>query len=126
PEHILCPVFYVTSRLRIHLFRPPVTPEIYPLSLHDALPISQQLLRGLGYEPRVRPNCTKLSVIGGGMNDEPGVMARIVEALTTRQITILQSADSNTTIWILVTGDAAAEALEALHAAFGLHLATHL
>src|SRR5690606_42136167 len=84
PEHILCPVFYVTSRLRIHLFRPPVTPEIYPLSLHDALPISQQLLRGLGYEPRVRPNCTKLSVIGGGMNDEPGVMARIVEALTTR------------------------------------------
>lgn len=87
---------------------------------------AQQLLRGLGYEPRVRPNCTKLSVIGGGMNDEPGVMARIVEALTTRQITILQSADSNTTIWILVTGDAAAEALEALHAAFGLHLATHL
>ena len=60
------------------------------------------------------------------MNDEPGVMARIVEALTSRQITILQSADSNTTIWILVSSETTAEALEALHAAFGLHLATHL
>ncbi len=97
----------------------------YTVKDEDA-PAAERLLRELGYEPRIRPNCTKLSVIGGGMNDEPGVMARIVEALTTRQITILQSADSNTTIWILVSGEATAEALEALHAAFGLHLATHL
>lgn len=82
-----------------------------------------RLLRELGLEPKVRPRCAKVSVIGGGMNGEPGVMAKIVEALTTRQITILQSADSNTTIWVLVSEEEMAAALEALHAAFGLHLA---
>jgi len=84
-----------------------------------------RLLRDLGYEPAIRTRCAKLSIIGGGMNDEPGVMARIVEALTARQITILQSADSNTTIWILVADDEMVEALDALHTAFGLHLAIH-
>jgi aspartate kinase len=88
-------------------------------------PEAIRLLRDIGFEPRVRPNCAKLSVIGGGMNGEPGVMAKIVEALTNRQITILQSADSNTTIWVLVSQTDMAEALEALHAAFGLHLASH-
>lgn len=87
-------------------------------------PAAIRLLRELGFEPRVRPNCAKLSVIGGGMNGEPGVMAKIVEALTSRHITILQSADSNTTIWVLVSEENMTEALEALHAAFGLHLAT--
>jgi aspartate kinase len=81
------------------------------------------LLRELGFEPRVRENCAKVSVIGGGMNGEPGVMAKIVEALTNRQIRILQSADSNTTIWVLVSGDDMAGALQALHSEFGLHLA---
>ncbi|MBW5444516.1 aspartate kinase [Cohnella sp. CFH 77786] len=85
-----------------------------------------RLLRELGFEPRVRQNCAKLSVIGGGMNGEPGVMAKIVEALTNRQISILQSADSNTTIWVLVSEAEMADALEALHAAFGLHLTTSL
>ncbi|WP_276352444.1 aspartate kinase [Cohnella caldifontis] len=81
------------------------------------------LLRDLGFRPKIRPGCAKVSVIGGGMNGEPGVMAKIVEALTSRQITILQSADSNTTIWVLVSEHDMAPALEALHAAFGLHLA---
>lgn len=82
-----------------------------------------RLLRELGFEPKVRPKCAKVSVIGGGMNGEPGVMAKIVEALTERQITIMQSADSNTTIWVLVSEEDMAAALEALHEAFGLHLA---
>ncbi|TJY43134.1 aspartate kinase [Cohnella pontilimi] len=81
------------------------------------------LLRDLGFEPRVRESCAKVSVIGGGMNGEPGVMAKIVEALTNRQIRILQSADSNTTIWVLVSGEDMAGALQALHSEFGLHLA---
>jgi len=81
------------------------------------------LLREMGLSPRIRSGCAKVSVIGGGMNGEPGVMAKIVEALTSRQIAILQSADSNTTIWVLVSQEDMAAALEALHAAFGLHLA---
>jgi len=82
------------------------------------------LLREMGFHPKVRPGCAKVSVIGGGMNGEPGVMARIVEALTDRNIPILQSADSNTTIWVLVAEDDMVPALQALHSAFGLHLAS--
>lgn len=81
-----------------------------------------RLLREMGFAPRKQSGCAKVSVIGGGMNGEPGVMARIVEALTARNISIMQSADSNTTIWVLVAEEDMAPALQALHAAFGLHL----
>ncbi len=87
-------------------------------------PNAVRILQELGFEPKVRSRCAKLSVIGGGMNGVPGVMAKIVEALTNRQITILQSADSNTTIWVLVSEEDMADALKALHAEFGLHLAS--
>jgi len=93
----------------------------YTVSDKDA-PLAVQLLRGLGFEPRVRGGCAKVSVIGGGMNGEPGVMAVIVEALTESGIPILQSADSNTTIWVLISQEDLAIALQALHTAFGLHL----
>jgi aspartate kinase len=82
-----------------------------------------QLLLDLGFEPLVREGCAKVSVIGGGMNGEPGVMAIIVEALTDAGIPILQSADSNTTIWVLISEEDLSKALQALHTAFGLHLA---
>ncbi|WP_239616951.1 aspartate kinase [Cohnella mopanensis] len=81
------------------------------------------LLHELGFEPHVREGCAKVSVIGGGMNGEPGVMAIIVEALSDSGIPILQSADSNTTIWVLISEEDLAKALQALHTAFGLHLA---
>jgi len=86
-------------------------------------PKAVRILEELGFKPKVRTGCAKVSVIGGGMNGVPGVMAQIVEALTSRRINILQSADSNTTIWVLVSEEDMAEALKALHAQFGLHLA---
>ncbi|CAH0119867.1 Aspartokinase [Paenibacillus sp. CECT 9249] len=79
------------------------------------------ILERLGYRPKVLFGCAKVSVIGGGMNGVPGIMARIVEALTEREIQILQSADSNTTIWVLVRQYDMIEALRALHAKFELH-----
>jgi aspartate kinase len=80
------------------------------------------VLKESGYTPSAVNGCAKVSVIGGGMNGEPGVMARIVEALTEQGITIMQSADSNTTIWVLVKEADMAAALRALHAKFELHL----
>src|SRR5690606_32592571 len=81
-----------------------------------------EVLRKLGYSPAAVRGCAKVSVIGGGMNGEPGVMARIVEALTEEGITIMQSADSNTTIWVLIKEEDMAAALRALHAKFELHI----
>lgn len=79
------------------------------------------LLRQLGYEPELVRDCAKVSVIGGGMNGVPGVMASIIEALTEEGVGILQSADSNTTIWVLVRSGDTAKAVNALHRRFQLH-----
>ncbi|MBO7746598.1 aspartate kinase [Paenibacillus sp. MWE-103] len=79
------------------------------------------VLQEIGYSPRAVNGCAKISVIGGGMNGVPGIMARIVEALTEEGIPILQSADSNTTIWVLVRESYMASALQSLHAKFALH-----
>ncbi|MCD9023419.1 aspartate kinase [Cohnella silvisoli] len=105
--------------------------NVMPTGVHYTVsdldtPIAIQMLQGLGFEPNVRKGCAKVSVIGGGMNGEPGVMAVIVEALTNSSIPILQSADSNTTIWVLISEEDLAEALQALHTAFGLHLSPGL
>lgn len=79
------------------------------------------LLKQIGYEPTLTPRCAKVAVIGGGMNGVPGIMAQIVEALTEEDIRILQSADSNMTIWVLVKEEQAANAVRALHRKFLLH-----
>jgi aspartate kinase len=102
--------------------------SVMPASVHYTVAdgdadLAVKLLREMDFEPRVASGCAKVSVIGGGMNGEPGVMARIVEALTAGNIPILQSADSNTTIWVLVREADMAPALQALHASFALHLA---
>ncbi|MEW9697664.1 aspartate kinase [Paenibacillus sp. SI8] len=78
------------------------------------------LLRSQGYEPKALRGCSKVSIIGGGMNGVPGIMAHIVEALTEEDIRILQSADSNTTIWVLVHGEDMIKAVRALHHKFYL------
>jgi aspartate kinase len=79
------------------------------------------LLQAKGYNPLMQSGCAKVSVIGGGMNGVPGIMAHIVEALTDEDVRILQSADSNTTIWVLVHGDDMIRAVRALHHKFQLH-----
>lgn len=76
------------------------------------------VLKDMGYEPRLLAGCAKVSVIGGGIHGVPGIMAHIVEALTNEDISILQSADSNATIWVLVQGHDLVKAVRALHQAF--------
>ncbi|MCE5168113.1 aspartate kinase [Paenibacillus profundus] len=99
-----------------------VTPSgaVYTVFDNDA-PRALHVLDEMGYAPRSLSGCAKVSVIGGGINGVPGIMARIVEALTEQEIQILQSADSNTTIWVLVRKEDMVRALRALHAKFELH-----
>ncbi|MBS4203730.1 aspartate kinase [Lederbergia citrea] len=78
------------------------------------------VLRKQGYEPSVERNCAKVSVVGAGIAGVPGVTAKIVTALSEKEIRILQSADSHTTIWVLVDGIDLAEAVNALHDIFQL------
>ncbi|MFT9847800.1 aspartate kinase [Aneurinibacillus sp. REN35] len=86
----------------------------------EVLDKAVDILHGMGYEPLLTRHCAKVSIIGAGMAGVPGVMARIVEALTKGDIQILQSADSHTTIWVLVKETDMARAVRALHKTFDL------
>ncbi|WP_059105261.1 aspartate kinase [Shouchella shacheensis] len=78
------------------------------------------VLTELGYQPELVRGCAKVSAVGAGMTGVPGVASRIVSALSGENIQILQSADSHTTIWVLVKNEDMAKAVNALHKMFQL------
>ncbi|WP_045515166.1 aspartate kinase [Neobacillus niacini] len=79
-----------------------------------------KVLKEIGHEPVVERYCAKVSVVGAGIAGVPGVTSRIVTALSEQGIRILQSADSHTTIWVLVKQDDLVKSVNALHDAFHL------
>ncbi len=64
--------------------------------------------------------CAKVTAIGERMTGVPGVMARMIKALSKAQIEILQTADSLTTIGCLIKEEKVAEAVTLLHEEFHL------
>ncbi|MDQ0198615.1 aspartate kinase [Neobacillus ginsengisoli] len=78
------------------------------------------VLNVLGHDPVVERNCAKVSVVGAGIAGVPGVTSKIVSALSDHGIRILQSADSHTTIWVLVKQEDLVKSVNALHDAFQL------
>ena len=76
------------------------------------------ILKELDLSPQILRHCAKVSAVGAGMTGVPGVTSRIVEALASRNIQILQSADSHTTIWVLVKEEDMVDAVNALHEMF--------
>ncbi|KKE78417.1 aspartate kinase [Oceanobacillus caeni] len=78
------------------------------------------VLETLGFKPEITRNCAKVSAVGAGMTGVPGVAAEIVQALTNAGVQILQSADSYTTIWVLVHEKDLKTAVNALHDVFSL------
>jgi len=83
--------------------------------------LALKLLTEHKLQVKLELDCAKVSIIGGGMNGQPGVMARIVAALHKESIPILQSADSNAAIWVLVKEQNMAAALTCLHSTFDLN-----
>jgi len=81
---------------------------------------ARAVLESLGYDPVIENRCAKVSVVGAGITGVPGVASKIVTALSEQGIRILQSADSYTTIWVLVKQKDLAKAVNALHDAFRL------
>jgi len=76
----------------------------------DRLGLAHEVTRGMG----------KVTLVGAGMHGIPGVMARMAEALAGSGVNVLQTADSHTTISVLVDEDDVERAVQALHAGFGL------
>ncbi|MBU4532879.1 MAG: aspartate kinase [Candidatus Desulforudaceae bacterium] len=78
------------------------------------------VLESLGVQFEMESGCAKVAVVGAGMAGVPGVMARIVETLDEQDVEILQTADSHTTIWVLVRESDLHKSVRALYDAFGL------
>lgn len=115
-------VFKAMARNNISVDFINVNPRGVAYTVHDQMADkAAAILAEMDYEPQVLPHCAKVSVIGAGIAGVPGVMAQIVEALTNQDIQILQSADSHTTIWVLVHEADMVRAVRALHQQFELH-----
>ena len=77
-------------------------------------------LADLNLALRMRPHCSKISIVGAGMRGTSGVIYRVVKTVTDAGVEIIHSTDSNITISILVSADQAQTAEQALHDAFRL------
>jgi aspartate kinase len=80
----------------------------------------KSLMDELGIKYSLIEDCSKISVVGSRIRGVPGVMAKIISALEKEGITVLQTADSHTTIWCLVHSSNAEKAIVALHKDFNL------
>jgi len=96
-------------------------PEVLVFTVQEeAVSRAANLLSERGFDVAVSEPCAKVSIIGAGMRGRPGVMARVVRALHTAGVDILQTADSHTTISCLVQRGQMEPALRALHDEFEL------
>ncbi len=83
---------------------------------------SIELLDQVGYKPIMyTQTAPKFPLVGAGMTGIPGVAAKIIKSLVDVGVQVLQSADSHTTIWVLIKEEEIHKAVNALHEAFELN-----
>ena len=80
--------------------------------------IVEKILSHNNFKHNLRDDFVKISLVGGGMTGQPGVMAKIVEALNRDNISIYQTTDSHTTISCLIKREEEKNALNTLHEVF--------
>lgn len=98
-----------------------VQPEAVHYTVRDEIANKAiNILKNMGFEPETLSSCAKVALVGGGIADVPGVMANLAEALAENDVEILQSADSHTTIWVLVRKEHMITAVQSLHKKFKL------
>jgi aspartate kinase len=88
--------------------------EVARMALQEAAPVL-----GCG-EILLDPDIAKVSIVGAGMIGQPGVAARMFEALAQHKINIQMITTSEIKISCVVTQEQGVTALQAIHNAFGL------
>ncbi len=90
----------------------------------SALGTVREALAEVGLPHEEVPGLAKVTLVGAGMHGVPGVMARVAECLSEAGVSVLQTADSHTTISVLVAEADVEPAVSALHEGFHLGDAT--
>ncbi|MDP2181932.1 MAG: aspartate kinase [Actinomycetota bacterium] len=86
----------------------------------DSRERAESVLGELGLAHDTTSGLSKITLVGAGMHGVPGVMARMAECLADAGVSVLQTADSHTTISVLVPAADTSLAIHALHAGFEL------
>ncbi|MGG7143819.1 aspartate kinase [Clostridium nigeriense] len=80
----------------------------------------EEVLNNININYNLTEGCSTIALVGFGMRGVPGIMAKIMNTLVENSIEILQTADSNMTIWCLIKSEYVDDALNLLHKAFHL------
>jgi aspartate kinase len=80
----------------------------------------ENILKTLNVSYKLERDCAKVSVVGAGMHNIPGVMARVVKALNEQHLEIKQTGDSNISISLLIRQQDLHRAIKTLHDHFYL------
>ena len=82
---------------------------------HEDAEILSEFLDEQGIRYIMRNDYSKIAIVGSAINGYPGVMSEIINTLSYKGIEVYQTADSNTTIWVLIKKQKEKEAVCALH-----------
>lgn len=93
--------------------------HIFTIDLKDVIKLDELMKKSHLNYTRI-DSCSKIAIIGSRITGIPGVMSRILITLTKENIEVLQTADSNTTIWCLIESKYTQVAINALHREFDL------
>jgi aspartate kinase len=92
-------------------------------ALEQAIRVCGGVVRGLGGEGvETQRGLTRISLVGGGMHERPGVYARAFHALLAAEVDVFAVSTSGISITVLVQSDRETDALRTLHEAFELEL----
>ncbi|MDY0339734.1 MAG: aspartate kinase [Coriobacteriia bacterium] len=107
------------ARVSLDMFTPLSGSLVFTVR-EESVVNASAVLESLGLSFDVRHGLAKVTLVGAGMHGVPGVMAAMAEYLAESDVAILQTADSHTTISVLVDRSHAPKAVAALHRGFGL------
>lgn len=138
-------IAHVTDRLLVHVTTPPEDDmaavsifhalgnagisvdmiRVQPASISfiaegKARPGIEEILTVTNWPMEIRSDLAKVSAVGAGMHEMPGVMARVAKALQRAEVPIFQTSDSHANISCLVPAGRVQEAVLALHDEFNL------
>ncbi|HSQ34292.1 MAG TPA: ACT domain-containing protein, partial [Peptostreptococcaceae bacterium] len=87
---------------------------------HDKFKSLEKILAKYDVEYEALENCAKVTLIGAKITGIPGVMAKVVRALSKGNVALLQTSDSSMTISCLVKEEDMINSIHLLHQGFGL------
>nr|WP_330412674.1 ACT domain-containing protein [Romboutsia lituseburensis] len=81
---------------------------------------SRRNIKKYSIEYKINKDCAKVTLIGAKISGTPGVMAKVVRALSKSKIQLLQTSDSSMTISCLVKKEDMSNTVHAIHNEFYL------